>query len=223
MTAGELQARLTEQCRHQDRLDRARMTWWIPWIFVAGFAVSAFGLYASLVSYRAGGRVGLDDVAFALFFVMFGLAVGAWLSWPLMVKPRIVPYLAREVEPYGGPTSVSFQRGRGIFLAMAPLEELAGRLGVTPLSAFGFADDYYEQPVVWHPASAGLRTVEALRGGLPADLRSIGRLVGDLDALASVLRIALERDAGFSLVIRLYGRESIQAVMTMQARQGSFW
>jgi hypothetical protein len=35
---------LSEQCRHQVRLARKRMTWWIPWIFVLGNPFAATSL-----------------------------------------------------------------------------------------------------------------------------------------------------------------------------------
>jgi hypothetical protein len=103
------------------------------------------------------------------------------------------------------------------------LEELAERLGVKPLSSFGFTDDYYEQEVRWHPASEGLRTVEALlrgRGSLPVASPGVAE---DLQALASVVRTAAEQRVGFSLVLRLHAKDSMQVVRTREVRQGSFW
>ena len=109
---------------------------------------------------------------FAFFSVCFGSGVVLWLIEPLLIRPRIVPYFSRELERYGGTTMTAFKRGRDLYREIATLDQLAGTLGVTPLSAFGFAYDYYEQDVQWHPASEGLRTVEALRQGLDGRLHA---------------------------------------------------
>jgi hypothetical protein len=71
--------RIEEQWRHQDRLDRRRMTWWIPWLFVLGLLVSVVGLYAYVVSIRLGDPVTLGAGLFAASALYFGLFVGAWL------------------------------------------------------------------------------------------------------------------------------------------------
>jgi hypothetical protein len=94
---------------------------------------------------------------------------------------------------------------------------------VTPLSAFGFAYDHYDQQVRWHPAREGLRTVQTLRQGLDARLRAVPDVAGDLEALALVLRAAADREIDFSLVLRLHATDSMQAVCTREVRQGSFW
>ena len=52
---------------------------------------------------------------------------------------------------------------------------------------------------------------------------SNGEMAGDLDALASVLRMAGERGVSFSLVLRLQARDNMQVVCTGEPRQGSFW
>jgi len=118
-----------------DQLDRKRMTWWIPWLFVIGLCFSALGLFTSIAWIRDGGAVRFTDIVFAFFFVFFGLCVGAWLLWPFRIKPRIVPYFAREIEPYDGKTSTAFARGRGLYREIVALDQLAGTLGVRPLSA----------------------------------------------------------------------------------------
>jgi hypothetical protein len=88
-------------------------------------------------------------------------------------------------------------------------------------ATFGFGYDHYEQTVEWHPASEGLRTVDALREGLGM-LGPTGRDVGsDIDALASVLRTAADRGVEFSLVLRLHAKDDMQAVCTREVRNGS--
>jgi hypothetical protein len=214
--------RLADQRRHQVRLARKRMTWWIPLIFVAGLGVSAYGLVPSLTVFREGRSVGYV-VLFGVFTVFFGWAVVLWLLGPFLFRPRVVPCFARELGPYGGETMTAFRRGRALYRESAALDRLAESLGVKPLSAFGFADDYYEQEVFWHPASEGLRTIEALLqrlGSLPVSAPDVDQ---DLQVLGSVVRMAADRGVDFNLVLRLHKKDSMQVVRTREVRQGSFW
>ena len=196
---------------------RERMPWWISWIFAAGFAFSAIGLFASFAAYREDGSSTVRLVAFAIFFVLFGWAVLQMLL-PIRPRPRIVPYFAAELGAYGGDTMDAFARGRGLYLELAALDALARSRGVKPLSAFGFAYDHFGQEVHWHPAADGLATTEALR----QERQSLA-VAHDLEALARVLHIAAGKDVPFSLVLRLWEKDSMQVVCTRETRQGSFW
>jgi hypothetical protein len=214
---------LSEQRRHQVRLARRWMTWWIPAIFAVGLGVSLLGLAASIALFQEKESPGFTLFLFAGSTVFFGWIVVASVFWPLLTRSRIVPYFARELEAYGGTTMAAFKGGRGLYREIVALDDLASALDVTPLSAFGFADDHYEQEVHWHAASEGLRTVEALLEGLDARLRAAPDVPRDLQALAAVLRTAADQRVEFSLVLRLHARDSMQAVCTREARQGSFW
>ena len=156
-------------------------------------------------------------MAFAIFFVLFGWAVLQMLL-PIRPKPRIVPYFAAELGAYGGDTMTAFARGRGLYLELSALDTLARSRGVKPLSTFGFAYDHFGQEVHWHPAAAGLATAEALR-----QERQSPAVAQDLEALVRVLRIAAGKDVPFSLVLRLWEKDSMQVVCTRETRQGSFW
>jgi len=218
----DLPLTLAEQCRHQVRLTRKR---WgrIPWLFVAGLCFSILGLLPSLALLETE-EVSWGVVIFlALGVVLFGWAVGNWLAWPMRLKPRIVPYFTGELGEYGGNTMTAFARGRGLYREIVALDRLAGTLGVKPLSAFGFAYDYFEQEVRWHAASEGLSTVLALLQGLDGHLLSAREVALDLEALASVMRIAGDKGINFSLVLRLQAGDNMQAVCTREDRQGSFW
>lgn len=219
MTSGhaEVQALLAEQIRHQVQVLRSWWPWWIPWLFVLGFFFSALGLFTSIASFREFGKITVGLIAFAVFFLLFGWAVVRWML-PFRPKPRIVPYFAKELAPLGGSTMHAFSRGRALYLHIDALEVLAGNLGVRPLSAFGFAYDHFAQEVRWHPASEGLATVQTLREG-----KNEPRVAEDLEALASVLEVAAEKDVPFSLVLRLHEKDSMQTVCTRETRQGSFW
>lgn len=213
--------RLAEQRRHQVRLARARRPWWIAWLFVGGACVSIFGLVLSVQALPHDGPT-VRLFVFAVATIFFGWVVAMWLTAPLWIRPRIVPYFVRELGEYGGTTMVAFRRGPALYREIA-LDRLARTLGVPPLSDFGFAYDHYDQVVRWHPASDGLRSVNALRRGLAAEPLAAAGVADDLEALAVVLRAANEQGVDFSLVLRLYAKDSMQAVCTQEARQGSFW
>ena len=208
---------LDEQCRHQVRIVRGRMPWWISGIFVAGFAFSAVGVFASIAAFREDGSITWRLIVFTVFFLLFGWAVLRILL-PLRPRPRIVPYFAAELGAYGGETMTAFARGRGLYLEISALDALAHSLGVRPLSTFGFAYNHFGQQVQWHPASEGLATAEALQQKHRS--RAVEQ---DLETLAGVLRTAAGKDVPFSLVLRLWEKDSMQVVCTRETRQGSFW
>jgi hypothetical protein len=208
---------LDEQIRHQVRIIHERMPWWISSIFAAGFVFSAIGLFASFAAFREDGSITAKLVAFTIFFLLFGWAVVRMLL-PFRPKPRIVPYFAAELGAYGGDTMTAFARGRGLYLEITALDALAHSRGVKPLSTFGFAYDHFEQEVHWHPAADGLATVEALQ-----QEQNSAAVAQDLEALARLLRTAAGKDVPFSLVLRLWEKDSMQVVCTRETRQGSFW
>jgi hypothetical protein len=214
---------LSTQQQHQLAIARRRQPRWITWLFVIGLGVSIVGLALSIAAVRAGEPATRALVACAVATVFFGWAVTLWLIAPLRIRPRIVPYFTRELGPVGGDTMAAFVRGRGLYREIVALERLAATLGVTPLSAFGFAYDYYEQEVRWHAAADGLRTVMALRRGLEGPRPAAPDVAADLETLARVLTVAADRDVAFSLVLRLHAKDSLQAVCTREVRQGSFW
>jgi hypothetical protein len=220
--AMDVRAALADQKRLQARMDRQRMTWWMPMLFAIGLAFATIGLIAAISESRDLGSPTVAVFGFGLFVLLFGSAVASWAIHPLFYRPRLVPYFSREIGPYGGDTMTAFKRGRGLYREIAALDEHARRLGVTPLSHFGFAYDYYGQDVRWHPASDGLRSVDALRQpeGAP---RLATDVAEDLAALALALRAATEQGAEFSVVLRLHGTENMQAVCTLEPRQGTFW
>lgn len=208
---------IQEQIEHQVRLTKQYMTWWMPLIFLVGFVFAALALYTTLQLSRGALPWGL--LLFLGFFTLFfGWAVIQYLTWPLFVKPRVVPCFARELEPYGGSTTPAFWKGRALFLALPDLDRRAVELGLKPLSSFGFTDDYYRQEIVWRPAREGLETALALRASIPEST-----LAADLDALIVSLRVAQDKQVPFCLVLRLSTSDSLQGVCTREARSGRFW
>jgi len=216
----EVSEKLSGQCRRQVDFHRRKMRW-IGWLFVVGSSVSILGLVSLPFSERPfpTGKTAL----FALAALYFGAGVARWLSWPFPLRPRLVPYFARQLGEYGGQTSAAFSRGRGLYRTIVALDRLASELGVRALSGFGFADDFYEQEVQWHEASEGLRSVEVLRENLDARLSGSPDVADDLSALASVLCVAAEQHVAFSLTLRLHKKDSLQVVSSMESRHGRFW
>jgi hypothetical protein len=218
--ATSARAVLVEQRRLQLRFGW-RQAAWIAWAPFVGAGLSALGLHAASKLARAGeplGRLKLGCLWFGLLY--FGLAVLLLVTAPLRIRPRIVPCFRRELEPYGGPSSLAFKRGHALHREIDALDALAKSLGVTPLSRFGFSDDYHGQPVVWHAAGEAVRTLAALRQGFSAS--STADVVADLEALASVLEIADARGVEFRLVLRLH-RGDLQAASIHEPREGRFW
>jgi hypothetical protein len=213
---------LKEQRQHQLRFYLKRAAW-IVWIPVVGFGLSSMGLMAARVLAQDGVGLPTPKLAFLWFGVLyFGLGLAALMVQPLRLKPRIVPYFSREIEEYGGQSSLAFARGYGLCREIAALENLAGTLGVKPLSAFGFTDDFYGQEVLWHAASEGVKTVEALRQALCARSPAESEAADDLEALASVLRLAASKGVDFCLTLRIH-KDSLQVVSSMELRHGRFW
>jgi hypothetical protein len=214
---------LEEQCRHQVRVSRQRIPWFIPAIFIAGLMVSLLGLIPALIEFRESKSPTFNLFLFGVFTLLFGWVVVSWLLWPYWLRPRIVPYFPRELGRCGGPSMAAFRRGRALYQASEALERLAESLHVQPLTAFGFAYDFYGQEVKWHAVPEGLRTVEALQRNLEGSPSASPEVARDLAALRDVLRMAADQNVEFSLVLRLDAKESLQAVCTREVRQGSFW
>ena len=190
-------------------------------VTLVGVGLAALGVHAAVTLWGEGVRPStLTLIVLAYGLLAFGGVLVALLLWPRAARCRIVPYFARELGAYPGPSSAAFGHGHALYRESAALERLAGALGVRPLSAFGFGDDLYGQPVRWSPASDGLRTAGALRGD-----PSLGPgVAGDLDALTAALRVAAEQGVEFALLLRVGGGD-LQSAAVFEPRQrvGRFW
>ncbi len=153
--------------------------------------------------------------------MLFGFILADWVTWPLRVRSRIVPYFSRQVGAAGGDAAAAFSRGHGLHREAAVLDRLAARLGVTPLSAFGFEDERCGQQVRWHAAADLLESVAALRARAGPELGAETR--EDLETLARVLQIASGSGVEVSLLLRLGGDAGQALMYEVSVRQGSFW
>jgi hypothetical protein len=75
-------------------------------------------------------------------------------------KARIVPYFERAVSGI----DTFYRSGYALARCSRYLDEIACQAGLTPLSAFGFRDNFsfLGEWVRWHDAGQGLATVDAL-------------------------------------------------------------
>lgn len=64
---------------------------------------------------------------------------------------------------------------------------------------------------------------KALRQGLEPRSPAALDAAHDLEALASVLRVAADQGVDFCLALRTHGKDSLQVVSSMELRQGRFW
>jgi hypothetical protein len=152
--------------------------------------------------------------------VVFGLsllaiaAFGAYVcarSIRALAFARIVPYFEKSVDdtrPFAGGESLARHSQR--------LDELASQAGTTPLSNFGFADDFAGETITWHEPALGLATIRAITPKVPESDLQLRR---DLELLSEALNRAAARRIRFALLLRTT-HSLLDA--EKQKRQGSF-
>ena len=137
-------------------------------------------------------------VAIVLFaWIAFSMAA---MLFATLFLSTICPYFERKVGDIE-----TFGRGRALLRQHRALDDLARRLGVAPLSDFGFADDLDGETLVWHDPADGLVTVNALllalsEGG--CDIRQKASIIADLRKVADALGKACEKGIRFCLLYR---------------------
>jgi hypothetical protein len=151
-----------------------------------------------------------------LVFFLCGLAAGVVDSF----KARIVPYFRQHLGDID-----TFSGGAALARNCRRLDQLAGELHLTPLSAFGFNDDLLREQVVWHDPGLGLETVAGLLAKVreqPDAVADARAVAADLEKVAAALRQAREKGVSFCLILRA-GMDRFISPMEMDARQGKFW
>lgn len=145
---------------------------------------------------------------------------------------RVVPYFERKhfrsddpSRPVAEESRRAFRAGAGIAADLQHLDDLAERMGVLPLSNFGFGDDAFNQPPQWSDITEGIRTLRALiaKTEEPEIARAFNSLtVSDLRTLSAALEEVQSTQQRFSLILR-YGSDDFVSGVEMEKRIGSFW
>jgi hypothetical protein len=111
----------------------------------------------------------------------------------------VVPYFPRNVGEID-----TYAKGESLARHVGELDEVAGSLGITPLSTFGWNDDVEREPLVWHESSEGLKTVNALLAFLEGEevaWDDHAGTVADLKRIAHALARADAQGIPFSLLL----------------------
>ncbi len=144
---------------------------------------------------------------------------GFWLWEGLCVarSTTIVPYFERRVGDIH-----TFGSGSEVAKHCQELDEFSLRLGLTPLSAFGFDDEYFGEKLTWHSAEIGLVTVVGLlqffRENDDRTVSSNGQLIRELVAIEDALRKAAEHGIKFCLLLRI---GNVTNAMEWEQRKGT--
>ena len=142
-------------------------------------------------------------IALALLFLS-SLVAQLNVAW----QTSIVPYFEKspgEIE--------TFCQGHQIARNCERLDLLAGELGLTPISAFGFNDDLAGETVEWHAADSALATFQALAAAVaqsPERFLKPNKLQKELSAVVDALQKAREKNIRFCLLLRIGDSTSVQ-------------
>lgn len=196
----------------------------IPLVLMAGplIALSLSGLFFS-------GRAifyGMSPAAvsrFVFFVLLFGLVCwfGVVRHVGDLLACRIVPYFEHRVATDDDSIPDAFDGGIELASKCYRLDEVAAEVGVPPLSAYGFQDDYDGDEIIWHDPREALRTIDALTKAIrqQADMAAV---VGELARLRAYLHLASQKGIRFCLLVRA-GRDNMISPLEMDRRQGYFW
>jgi hypothetical protein len=108
--------------------------------------------------------VGTGWQVFGFCLSLFLLCLLLWGEWHGRKLIRVIPIYDSRV-----PEADTFLTGFALARNCTRLDALAVMCGVKPVSAFGFDDPLYGEKLLWHEASEGLPTIEALINALPAN------------------------------------------------------
>jgi hypothetical protein len=146
--------------------------------------------------------------------VGLGAAWGMWSLATGIFTGSIVPYFDRRVGVTG-----TFAQGQVVARNCRRLDRLAVDSGVSPVSAFGYADDLRGDTLAWHDPRSGLETVSALIKALDPG-GADGKLVEELSNIRDALQIAVEKGAKFCFILRSGDGTNAQEHML---RKGTFF
>jgi hypothetical protein len=145
--------------------------------------------------------VGTGWQVFGFCLSLFLLCLLLWGEWHGRKLIRVIPIYDSRV-----PEVDTFLTGFALARNCTRLDALAQRCSAKPVSAFGFDDPLYGEKLVWHDASEGLRTVEALIATLNTDREAvddINAVLSDLDRVKNALAAATEKGVRFALLVEV--------------------
>ncbi len=190
---------------------------WAIGCFGPFLCASIVGLFFAAYGFNAASRFAatLRLVELFLFACYFGHLL--WDGVCVARRTCIVPYFQQTLEDIH-----TFAQGEAIAKHCQELDAMSLELGVSPLSTFGFNDDFYGEELVWHPADKGLATVtrliQALRASDPLKLSDQDQVISELVAIENALRKASEQSVMFCLLLRTSG---VTNAIEWEQRKGS--
>jgi hypothetical protein len=132
-------------------------------------------------------------------FAYYQLVVVASMN-EILRHGSVVPYFRKRVGEID-----TFCSGQSLARHVDELDEVARTHGVTSLSEFGWNDDLEDEPLVWHAAAAGLKTVNFLLNTLEQQetgWHDHAAIIADLKRIAHALERADAQEIPFSLLLR---------------------
>jgi hypothetical protein len=178
---------------------RSLIAYWLTVGLISLVVVFGF-LVAADLNWQFGNPI-LAGVSFGLFlFLIQGFVRGVVAEFhPSSV--RIIPFFSGRI-----PEADTFLKGRGLACHSRRLDQVAERLNLTPLSSFGFRDEYLWRRPQWHSASDGIKTFQGLLDSvrnLPDQSEDQAEMLADLGRVLKTLETAEARNVKFCLIPRL--------------------
>lgn len=187
----------------------------LPLLLLAGAGAAQFGYQAWLERDWNGSCSLWFLLAWAiLFLVLFvnGLRRGS---------VRILPYFDRRIE---GSSVSTFTRGDALAPHCRALDERCVRLGLEPISMFGFVDEFGDGAPTFFDAARGIAVFDGLRESLQSEPLAAGEtheaMLEDLHLFSGKLREAAAQGIKFCLLLRMGNATSGHE---MDVRKGSFF
>jgi hypothetical protein len=159
---------------------------------LAGLACAAYVVGTSSSAAAIWRLIGLG-----LLTSFFG--VGLVVVLRIKARTMIVPYFKTALGDI-----CTFAQGYVVARSCQALDELALQNGLTPLSAYGFNDDWDGEVLTWHPPAQGLATFAGLLNllaGRPDFFPRQDKLVQELSNIRDALHKAADRDVPFCLLL----------------------